>query len=78
MHISIHWFYHLYPNPTEKHFILETGADLIEQASICDLQGVLQYSMNGKSYIGTRLIDVSSLNAGVYILKISDGQRGVR
>lgn len=66
--------YHLYPNPTEKYFILETGADLVEQVSILDLQGVLQYSLN-ENYVGKRQFDVSYLTPGIYIVKINSDQK---
>ena len=58
----------IYPNPTTTSFSINTNASHIE---IYDLTGKLIKSFNGV-YTRTDTFDISSLNTGVYMVKVSN------
>ena len=58
----------IYPNPTTTSFSINTNASNIE---IYDLTGKLIKSFNGV-YTRTDTFDISSLNTGVYMVKVSN------
>lgn len=65
----------VYPNPTNGKFILEMDVVEAQNGVITDLNGkvISSFDLNGKS----NSIDISSLEAGVYLVKVNTPQRSL-
>ncbi len=63
----------IYPNPTSKNLLISSRFK-IKQIRIYDLQGKLVLSFKNT----VQIIDVSSLNNGLYVLKIIDENNNIQ
>jgi hypothetical protein len=63
--------YKIYPNPAQNNFVIETNAIEKQMIFIFDVNGKLVFN---QFIYGKTIIDVSSLNAGVYSLNITSSE----
>ncbi len=62
----------VYPNPTMGHLIVEWNSVEPQPLNIYDIYGVHRLASMG--YGGKKYVDISSLNAGIYFLRIGDSK----
>jgi len=61
----------VYPNPTKNSLFINSSSEVEYQAWISDLNGKQVSSIKKNTFIGEAVLDVKSINSGVYFLNIS-------
>jgi len=73
----------IYPNPATSELRVESGELRIENIEIFDMTGIKQKAESGRQKAeggkqnGELVVDISHLSAGVYMIRIFDGQKYV-
>ena len=68
----------LYPNPTTDQITLTyTGSQSLNELRVTDIQGRLVKLLDLTNFNGSRTIDVSTLNSGLYFFQVDNGQSTV-
>ncbi len=63
-----HVYFELFPNPVSNYFVIQSDEDVQLELVVCSLSG--QFSIQ-KQVLTNSNIDISELNAGVYLVKFS-------
>ena len=63
----------VYPNPTDGILYVELSGAGIKSVGLYDLQGRIVGANNYSPLQGTAMINVRSVTAGVYVLRVTDG-----
>jgi len=72
--ISTESLFSVFPNPNSGRFIIYTNQALINKISIFNLNGKIIKQIDNNEITDTYIIDISSYNEGVYIIKLANNQ----